>query len=138
MDPLNPTCGLWVKFPYVRGKIAGLLPRRSDVHIRTMTWCTCSLNWPWRGRTTPIWKNSSRGTWVKVRTPPLIVVSRESPKPPLTPTRVEVKGWGNLRAMNEVKPEAGVPPLFYCKPVNDKGGLVMPLTTIIAVGVCCN
>ena len=32
------------------------------------------------------------------------------------------KGGGNLRAMNEVKPEAGTPPLFYCKPVNDKGG----------------
>ena len=24
--------------------------------------------------------------------------------------------------MNEVKPETGTPPLFYCKPVNDKGG----------------
>ena len=24
--------------------------------------------------------------------------------------------------MNEVKPDAGTPPLFYCKPVNDKGG----------------
>ena len=24
--------------------------------------------------------------------------------------------------MNEVKPEAGTPPLFHCKPVNDKGG----------------
>ena len=23
--------------------------------------------------------------------------------------------------MNEVKPETGSPPLFYCKPVNDKG-----------------
>ena len=32
------------------------------------------------------------------------------------------KGRGNLRAMNEVKPDAGTPPLFYCKPVNDKGG----------------
>ena len=32
------------------------------------------------------------------------------------------KGGGNLRAMNEVKPEIGTPPLFYCKPVNDKGG----------------
>ena len=32
------------------------------------------------------------------------------------------KGRGNLRATNEVKPEAGTPPLFYCKPVNDKGG----------------
>ena len=27
-----------------------------------------------------------------------------------------------MRAMSEVKPEAGAPPLFYCKPVNDKGG----------------
>ena len=24
--------------------------------------------------------------------------------------------------MNEVKPDAGTPPLFYCRPVNDKGG----------------
>ena len=32
------------------------------------------------------------------------------------------KGRGNLRAMNEVKPDAGTPPLFYCRPVNDKGG----------------
>ena len=32
------------------------------------------------------------------------------------------KGGGNLRAMNEVRPETGTPPLFYCKPVNDKGG----------------
>ena len=32
------------------------------------------------------------------------------------------KGRGNLRAINEFKPEAGTPPLFYCKPVNDKGG----------------
>ena len=24
--------------------------------------------------------------------------------------------------MNEVEPDAGTPPLFYCKPVNDKGG----------------
>ena len=32
------------------------------------------------------------------------------------------KGRGNLRAMNEVKPEAGTPHLFYCKPVNDGGG----------------
>ena len=32
------------------------------------------------------------------------------------------KVGGNLRAMNEAKPETGTPPLFYCKPVNDKGG----------------
>ena len=32
------------------------------------------------------------------------------------------KGGGDLSAMNEVKPETGTPPLFYCKPVNDKGG----------------
>ena len=42
-----------------------------------------------------------------------------------TPTKANKgggKGGGNLRAMNEVKPKAGVPPLFYSKPVNDKGG----------------
>ena len=33
------------------------------------------------------------------------------------------KGRGNLRAMNEVKPHSGTPPLFYWKPVNDKRGL---------------
>ena len=32
------------------------------------------------------------------------------------------KRRGNLRAINEVKPDAATPPLFYCKPVNDKGG----------------
>ena len=32
------------------------------------------------------------------------------------------KGRGNLRAMNEVQPDAGTPPLFYCRPVNDKRG----------------
>ena len=32
------------------------------------------------------------------------------------------KGRGNLRAMNKVQPDAGTPPLFYCRPVNDKGG----------------
>ena len=32
------------------------------------------------------------------------------------------KGRGNLRAMNEVKPELRTSPLLYCKPVNDKGG----------------
>ena len=36
----------------------------------------------------------SRGTWVKVPAPPLNGVSREGPKPPLPPTRVEVKGGG--------------------------------------------
>ena len=25
--------------------------------------------------------------------------------------------------MNEIKPDADIPPLFYCKPVIDKGGL---------------
>ena len=32
------------------------------------------------------------------------------------------KERGNLRAMNDVKREAGTAPLFYCKPVTDKGG----------------
>ena len=32
------------------------------------------------------------------------------------------KGRGNLRDMNEVQPDAGTRPLFYCRPVNDKGG----------------
>ena len=32
------------------------------------------------------------------------------------------KGGANLRAMSEVKPETGTPPLFYSKPINDKGG----------------
>ena len=31
------------------------------------------------------------------------------------------KGGGNLRAMKEVKLQTGTRPLFYCKPVNDKG-----------------
>ena len=56
-----------------------------------------------------------------------------------TPTEGGGKVGCNLPAMNEGNPKAGVPSLFYCKPVNDKGGgLVMPLIPIIAVGACCN
>ena len=46
----------------------------------------------------------------------------KGPKNPNNTNQGGGKGRGNLRAMNEVKPDAGTPPLFYCKPVNDKGG----------------
>ena len=46
----------------------------------------------------------------------------KGPKNPTSASQGGGKGRGNLGAMNEVKPEAGKPPLFYCKPVNDKGG----------------
>ena len=46
----------------------------------------------------------------------------KGPKNPTNANQGGGKGRGNLRALNEVKPEAGTPPLFYCKPVNDKGG----------------
>ena len=46
----------------------------------------------------------------------------KGPKHPTNTNQGGGKGRGNLRAMNEVKPDAGTPPLFYCKPVNDKGG----------------
>ena len=42
-------------------------------------------------------------------------------KTPTNSNKGRGKGGSNLRAMNEAKP-AGVPPLFYCKPVNDNGG----------------
>ena len=41
-------------------------------------------------------------------------------KTPTNPNKGGGKGGGNLHPMNEVKPEAGVTLLFYCKPVNDK------------------
>ena len=47
---------------------------------------------------------------------------RKGPENPTNTNQGGGKGTGNLRAMNEVKPEAGSPPLFYRKPVNDKGG----------------
>ena len=47
---------------------------------------------------------------------------RKGPKNPTNTNQGGGKGRDNLRAMNEVKPDAGTPPLFYCKPVNDKGG----------------
>ena len=71
---------------------------------------------------TYIWRNSSRDSWVEVAPLPLNAAKGKSLKIPLTPTRMVVKGGGNLRAMNEVQPETGTPPLLYCKPVNDKGG----------------
>ena len=46
----------------------------------------------------------------------------KGPKNPTNANKGGRKPVGNLRAMNEVKPESGTPPLFYCKPVNDKGG----------------
>ena len=46
----------------------------------------------------------------------------KGPKKPTNANQGGGKGRGNLRAMNEVKPDAGTPPLFYCKAVNDKGG----------------
>ena len=46
----------------------------------------------------------------------------KGPKNPTNANKVGGKGRGNLRAMNEVKPEAATAPLFFCKPVNDKGG----------------
>ena len=46
----------------------------------------------------------------------------KGPKNPTNTNQGGGKGRGNLRAMNWVKADAGTPPLFYCKPVNDKGG----------------
>ena len=50
---------------------------------------------------------------------------RAEGKEPTNPTDANQgsgKGRGNLRARTEVKPEASTPPLFFCKPVNHKGG----------------
>ena len=46
----------------------------------------------------------------------------KAPENPTNAIKGGGKGAGNLRAMNEVKRETGTPPLFCCKPVNDKGG----------------
>ena len=46
----------------------------------------------------------------------------KGPENPTNANQGGGEGRGNLRAMNEVKPEARTPPLFYCKPVNDIGG----------------
>ena len=47
------------------------------------------------------------------------------------------KGRGNLRAMNEVQPDAGTPPCSIANLSMTRGDLVMPLTAISAVAVCC-
>ena len=46
----------------------------------------------------------------------------KGPKKPTNANQGGCKGRGNLRAMNEVKPEAGTPPLFFCKPVKEQEG----------------
>ena len=46
----------------------------------------------------------------------------KGPKNPNNANKGGGKGRGNLRSMTEVKPEASAAPLFYCKPVNAKGG----------------
>ena len=70
---------------------------------------------------TPTWRNSSRNTWVEVVSLPSNVAKGKGLKKPTNANQGCGKGRGNLRAMNEVKPEVGTPPLFYCKPVNDRG-----------------
>ena len=55
-------------------------------------------------------------------TPSLELGEGKGPKNPTNANQGGGKGRGNLRAMNEVQPDAGTPPLFYCKPANDKGG----------------
>ena len=46
----------------------------------------------------------------------------KGPENPTNANKGAGQGGGNLRAMNEVKPESCTPPLYYCNPVNDKGG----------------
>ena len=53
---------------------------------------------------------------------PLNVAKGKGPKNPTNANQGGGKGRGNPRFNNEVKPEAGTAPLFFCKPVNDKGG----------------
>ena len=43
-------------------------------------------------------------------------------KTPTNPSKAGGKGGGNLRTMKDVNPDTGLPPLFHCKPVNDKAG----------------
>ena len=62
-------------------------------------------------------KHSGRGV-----PPPPNVAKGKGIKIPLTPTREVVKGGVTYVPCNEVKPDAGTSPLFYCRPVNDKGG----------------
>ena len=45
----------------------------------------------------------------------------KGPENPTNANQGGGKGRGSLRAINKVKPEAGTPPLFYSKPLNDKG-----------------
>ena len=47
----------------------------------------------------------------------------KEPKNPTNANQGRGKEKGNLRAKNEAKSEAGAAPLFFCKPVNDWGGL---------------
>ena len=46
----------------------------------------------------------------------------KGPENPTNANQGGGKSRGNLRAMSDVKPDTGTPPLSYCKPVNDKGG----------------
>ena len=61
----------------------------------------------------------------------------KGPKNPTNTNQGGGKGRGNLRAMNEVKPDAGTTLLFTANLSMTRGDLVMPLTAINAVAVCC-
>ena len=62
----------------------------------------------------------------------------KGPKNPTNTNKGGGKGGGNLRAMNEVKPESGTPPLFTVNLSMTREDPVMHLTVTIAVVVCYN
>ena len=61
----------------------------------------------------------------------------KGPTSPTNPNQGGGKGRGNLPAMNKVKPDAGTPPCSTANLSMTRGDLVMPLTAISAVAVCC-
>ena len=70
----------------------------------------------------PTWRNSEKKHLGRGGNTTPECGEGKGPENPTNADQAGGKGRGNLRAMNEVKPDAGTPPLFYCKPVNDKGG----------------
>ena len=69
-------------------------------------------------------------------TPDLERGEGKGPENPTNANQGGGKGRGNLRAMNEVKPDARTPPVFSVSLSMTKGDLVMPLTATTAVVVC--
>ena len=120
MEPLSPTCGSWARSPKERDDCSATSERRSRTHSYDEL-VDLLIELALERENDPHMEKFLKKHLGRGGTPGPERGEGKGPKNPTNANQGGGKGRGNLRAMNEVKPDAGTPPLLYCKPVNDKG-----------------